>query len=406
MGLIKAFNESVSSTLGDQFKEYVTCPTMENGVLLKRGEVHHGEGNKNYSENVISNGSTISVPEGTAMMVVENGKILEFSAEAGTYTFDKGTETSVFTGGFGKGLIDAIKKMGSRTTYGGNTAIDQRVYYINLLALTGNKFGSPQPKKITDDKYGMLEVTFFGEYSVKVSDPTILVQNILGSNNSDTVYYSDILESQFKTKFVEKLTQTITIVMRKHKVPFGDIGMYNTDMVNGMNNLLHTDLIEKYGLEITDIALADINLTEESMTRVSKIDDATIFSNPNLQSGLIAEATAESMKNASNNSGGAMMGFMGMNMANNVGVNTLNNIETKEEAKEEVITPEPGTIFNSVLVKETEEPSEIVTETTIEEVTTPTPEITEEIPEIRFCSNCGKNVNPANYCPYCGNKLR
>ena len=293
MGLIKAFTSSVSSSLGDQFKEYVSCPSMEEGVLVQRGEVHHGEGNKNPSENIITNGSAIMVPESTAMMVVENGKILEFCAEAGTYTFDKGTEPSIFTGGLGKGIIDTIKKMGSRTTFGGQTANDQRVYYVNLLALTGNKFGSPQPKKITDDKYGMLEVTFFGEYALKVEDPALLITNVVGTNAKDTVYYSDVLESQFKTKFVEKLTQAITVVMRKHKIPFGDIGMYGTDISNEMNNLLESDLVSKYGIKISDVAIADINLTDESMKRVSKIDDATIFSDRNLQSGLMAEASAE-----------------------------------------------------------------------------------------------------------------
>ena len=280
MGLIKAFSTSVSSSLGDQFKEYVTCPTMDKGVLVQRGIIKHGEGNKNPSENIISNGSIIAVPEGTAMMIIENGAILEFSAEAGTYTFDKGTETSVFAGGFGKGIIEAIKKMGKRTTFGGQTANDQRVYYINLLAITGNKFGSPQPRKITDDKYGMLEVTFFGEYAIKIDDPTVLVQNVIGSNAKDTIYYSDILEDQFKTKFIEKLTQAITVVMRKHKIPFGDIGMYNTDIAEEMNNLLEKDLIEKYGIKISDVAIADINLTDKSMERVSKIEPKEVKEEP------------------------------------------------------------------------------------------------------------------------------
>ena len=299
MGLIKALTTSTSSAIGDQFKEYVSCPTMESGVLVQRGEVHHGSGNKNPSEGIITNGSAIMVPEGTAMMVVENGKILDFSAEAGTYTFDSGTEPSIFTGGFGKGIIDTIKKIGSRTTFGGGTANDQRVYYVNLLTLTGNKFGSPQPKKITDDIYGMLEVTFFGEYAIKVDNPATLVQNVIGSNAKDTVLYSDILEGQFKTKFVEKLTQAITVVMRKHKIPFGDIGMYGTDISNEMNNLLDSDLNEKYGIKIADVAIADINLTDESMKRVSKIDDATIFSDSRLQSGLMAEATADALGKAS-----------------------------------------------------------------------------------------------------------
>jgi len=283
MGLIKALTTSTSSVFGDQFKEYVSCPPMTGGVLVQKGIVNHGEGNKNPSDGIITNGSTIMVPEGTAMMVVENGKILDFSAEAGTYTFTKGTEPSIFTGSLGQSIIDSIKKIGSRTAFGGQTANDQRVYYVNLLALTGNKFGSPQPKKITDDKYGMLEVTFFGEYALKVENPALLVENVIGTNAKDTILYSDILEDQFKSKFVEKLTQAITVVMRKHRVPFGDIGMYGTDISNEMNNLLDNDLVSKYGIKISDVAIADINLTEESMQRVSRIDDATIFSNRNLQ---------------------------------------------------------------------------------------------------------------------------
>ena len=57
--------------------------------------------------------------------------------------------------------LEAIKKMGKRTTFGGQTANDQRVYYINLLAITGNKFGSPQPRKITDDKYYIFIKKYF-----------------------------------------------------------------------------------------------------------------------------------------------------------------------------------------------------------------------------------------------------
>lgn len=406
MGLIKALTSSTSSALGDQFKEYVSCPTMEGGVLLQRGEVHHGKGNKNPSDGIITNGSAIMVSESTAMMVVENGKILEFSAEPGTYTFDKGTEPSIFTGSLGKGIIDAIKKIGSRTTFGGQTANDQRVYYVNLLALTGNKFGSPQPKKITDDKYGMLEVTFFGEYAIKVENPAILVQNIVGSNAKDKVLYSDILEGQFKTKFVEKLTQAITVVMRKHKVPFGDIGMYGTDISNEMNNLLDSDLVSKYGIKISDVAIADINLTDESMKRVSRIDDATIFSDGKLQSGLMAEASAEALKNAANNDGGSMVGFMGMNMANSAGTTMMGavNQTTEESSKEERIMPEPGTLFakREEAVSEKEEAQKSKVDTPAES----RPVETAQTSYPKFCPNCGTPTSGGNFCGNCGNKLK
>ena len=195
MGLLKAFTSSASSILGDQFKEYVECPQIENDVIIQRGLVKHGEGNKNYTEGVISNGSTIAVPEGMAMMIVDNGKIVEFSAEPGTYTWDTSSEPSVFTGGFFKGIGESIKTFGSRFTYGGQPAKDQRVYYVNIKVIAGNTFGSQQPETIFDPVYGSVEITYNGEYSIKVEDPVILVSNMIGANPKDTLTYDDIFKT-------------------------------------------------------------------------------------------------------------------------------------------------------------------------------------------------------------------
>lgn len=401
MGLIKAFTEGLSSSFGDQFKEFVVCPNIEKNVLIQRGEVRHGDGNKNPTEGVISNGSKIVVPQGMAMMLIENGAIKEFSAEPGEYTWDSGSEPSIFTGGFFKGIADTFRTAGKRFTYGGMAPTDQRVYYVNLLAITGNKFGSPQPKKITDEKYGMLEVTFFGEYAFQVKDPIILVQNVVGANPKNTITYEEVVGEQLKSKFVEQITQAITIVMRKHKVSFGDMGMYGGDISNEMNTILDESWRQQYGLEITDVALADINLTEESMKRVSRIDDATIFSNPNLQSGLMAQASAEAMQTAAGNESGAMMGFMGMNMANQSGVNMMGAVNQNVNQTYQAPIhnqPEPGTLFNH---------PEMVSTPTVElkkeEVSVEESEQINNIPN--FCPNCGTKTTGSNFCGNCGQRL-
>lgn len=356
MGLVKAISGATSSALGDQFKEFVNCPTIEKNVLIQRGVVSHGKGNSNPSEGIISNGSTIVVPQGMAMMIIENGEIKEFTADAGTFYFDTSSEPSIFTGGLGKGIIDTFKTIGKRFTYGGQTAKDQRVYYVNLLTITGNKFGSPQPKKITDEKYGMLEVTFFGEFAFKVVDPILLVNSVIGANPQDTITYDQIIGSQLQSKFVEKLTQAISVVMRKNKVSFGDIGMYNSDISDEMNVCLDESWKQKYGLEVTDVALGDINLTDDSMKKVNKIDEATIFSNKNLQSGLMASASADALRNASSNENGSMMGFMGMNMASSAAGNMMgvaNEGSNVEGYKPQTNQPEMGTIFSDKEQKET-----------------------------------------------------
>lgn len=352
MGLIKATTSSISSGLGDQFKEFIVCPEVAGNVLIQKGEVKHGSGNKKPSDGIITKGSQIVVPEGMAMMVIDNGTIADFCAEPGTYTYEKSSEPTVFDGGFFKGVKETIKVIGKRITYGGQPAHDQRVYYVNTKVITGNKFGSPQPKKITDEKYGTLEVTYFGEYAFRVVDPAMLVSSVIGTNPKDTITYEEVIGSQLKTQFIEKVTLAISNVMRNKKVSFGDMGLYGSDISSEMNTCLNDSWKAKYGLEVTDVAMGDINLTDESMKRVSRIDDAKIFSDSSMQSGLMASASAEAMVKASENEGGAMNGFVGMGMANQTGSTLVGAVNQNN---------------------------------------------------VKYCSNCGKPVN-GNFCSNCGTK--
>ena len=391
MGLIKAVTSSVSSGLGDQFKEFITCPEVSGDVLIQRGEVNHGKGNSKPSEGVITNGSLIVVPVGMAMMVIDNGKITEFSAEAGEYTYDSSTEPSVFTGGFFKGIADTIKVIGNRITFGGQPAHDQRVYYINTKVITGNKFGSPQPKKIEDIKYGMVDVTFNGEYAFKVVDPALLINEVIGTNASDTVYYNDVVGSQLKTKFIEQVTRAITVVMRKHNVSFGDIGMYGSDISEEMNNCLNDTWREKYGLEVTDVAMGDINLTEESARLVQSMSmGEKLGTNSAMMAGYAVAGQVEAQKAAANNTNGAMTGFMGMGMAQAMGQNTMagavaanaiNNAAANNN-DQGIVTgnqPEPGTLFGQNNDTQNSEGT-------------------------KFCTNCGAPVT-GNFCGQCGTKV-
>lgn len=374
MGLIKALTSSTGSAFGDQFKEFVVCPNVDKNVLIARGVVKHGDGNRHPSEGVISNGSKITIPQGWAMMLVDNGKITEFSSEPGEFIYDSGSEPSIFHEGLGKGIVDTIKTIGSRITYGGQTARDQRVYYVNLLTVLGNKFGSAQPKKITDEKYGIIEVTFFGEYAYKVEDPVTLVGNVLGANAKEQVTFDEVMGSQLKNEFVEQITKAISEVMRVKKVSFGDMGLYGSDISLKMNEILSSSWKEKYGLVVTDVAMGDINVTEASMERINKIDDATIFSDSKLQSGLMANASAEALKNAASNSNGAMMGFAGMNMAGNAGaglMGAVNKNVSNEQSAQQVSTESASSNGN--------------------------------VPN--FCPNCGTKTNGTNFCGNCGTKL-
>lgn len=414
MGLLKAFTSSASSILGDQFKEYVECPQIENDVIIQRGLVKHGEGNKNYTEGVISNGSTIAVPEGMAMMIVDNGKIVEFSAEPGTYTWDTSSEPSVFTGGFFKGIGESIKTFGSRFTYGGQPAKDQRVYYVNIKVIAGNTFGSQQPETIFDPVYGSVEITYNGEYSIKVEDPVILVSNMIGANPKDTLTYDDIFktngENILKSRFAQKVSEAISNIMTIHNISFNKIQSYKSDVTDQMNQILDSEWMQKYGIKVHDVSLR-INASDESRKIIQEVDAEVsrttrmgqVYSNN--MAGTMAAASAEAMKNAASNPNGSMMGFMGMGFAQQQGTNmmaSVNGMPQQENVQPQQPQPSvmPGAVFQTQPEQATQPQVE---ENNVEE----TQNVSEQpsAPTKKFCTQCGTEA-VGNFCGNCGAKIQ
>lgn len=392
MGLLKATTNSISQVVGDQFKEFITPATTDKSVLVQKGVVNHGVGNTNPTEGIITNGSKIVIPEGYAMMIVDNGAIKEFSAEAGEFIWDQSSEPSIFEGGFFNGIGESIKRIGNRITFGGQTAHDQRVYYVNLLNITGNKFGSTNTETIFDPVYGSVEITFFGEYSFKVVDPTILITNILGSMPKDEVTVDEVVGGQLKMEFTSNVSTCIADLMTTNNISFNTVQKYKNEVVKVMNNLLDESWIKQYGLEIQDMAL-NINASDESKAIIREVDAEIsrekrrgdmYAANP---SGMMAAATADAMVNASKNENGAMMGFMGMNMGQNVGASVMGEAANMTPTQNTANVSPEEVVMSSVQTPEKKE------EAPKEEINIP-----------KFCGDCGTPVT-GKFCSSCGKQL-
>lgn len=171
MGLIKAALGSVGGVLADQWREYFYCDSLEDGVIVTKGvkRTTRRGSNKKGSDNIISNGSVIAVNEGQCMMIVEQGKVVEFSSEPGEFIWDSSTEPTIFYGGFGKGLLDSWNTLKKRFTMGGETGNDQRVYFFNTKEMMGNKYGTPNPVpfRVVDHNIGLdmdIAIRCFGKF--------------------------------------------------------------------------------------------------------------------------------------------------------------------------------------------------------------------------------------------------
>ena len=188
MGLIKAVGSAVSTAFADQWKEFFSCDAIPADVLMTRGRKQTGKKSSNTkgSDNVITNGSGIAVADGQCMLIVDQGKVVELCAEPGEYTYDASAEPSIFSGKLGKSILDTFKTIGRRITYGGDTARDQRVYYINIKELTDNKFGTPNPIpfRVVDRNIGLdidVSLRCSGVYSYRISNPLLFYTNVCGN---------------------------------------------------------------------------------------------------------------------------------------------------------------------------------------------------------------------------------
>ena len=210
MGLIRAGVGAAGGVLADQWKEFFYCESMDRDVLVTKGQKRTGKRSANTkgSDNIISNGSGIAVADGQCMIIVEQGKIVEFCGEPGEFTYDTSTEPSIFTGKFGDSLKETFRTVGKRFTYGGDTGKDQRVYYFNTKELLDNKFGTPNPVpfRVVDSKIGLdvdVSIRCSGVYSYRISDPLLFYTRVCG--NVTESYTREELDSQLKTEFISAL---------------------------------------------------------------------------------------------------------------------------------------------------------------------------------------------------------
>lgn len=326
MGLIKAAASSMNSTLADQWKEYFICDGMDNTVLIKRGYKQQSgrTSNTKGNDSIVSNGSIIAVNEGQAMMIVEDGLIVEFSAEPGVFTYDSSTESSVFEGKLTKGIVDTFKTMAKRFEFGGDTAKNQKIYYFNLKELAGNKFGTKEPIMYDDYVYQSITLRFFGKVSLVLDDPMKLYKSI-ASSVEDEFLITDYWKTQLSAEFLMYLSQAMA-KLAQDKIKYNQITQHQIELATYMNEVLDADWHEARGLLIQRVAIESVSLDPEDKDKIEKIDEMRLMSNITNASGRMTAAAANAMESAGANEGGAMMGFAGLNMAVNQSAGNVTNM--------------------------------------------------------------------------------
>lgn len=315
MGIIRALGQATAGGFADQWLEVYEANDMgertvfTNGVLIRRGQ------NVKGTNDTVSNGSIIHVYDNQFMMLVDGGKVVDYTAEPGYYKVDNSSMPSLFNGQFG----DTLKEAFNRIKYGGQTPTVQKVFFINLQEIKGIKFGTRNPINYFDSFYNAeLFLRAHGTYSVKITNPLQFYAEVI-PRNRDRVDIESI-NDQYMSEFLEALGSSIN-QMSADGTRISYVASKARELGKYMADVLDEEWNQMRGMEIQAVGIASVSYDEESQKLINmRNEGAMLGTDFNVLRGMAVKNVTQGIRDAGSNTGGAMNAFMGVGM----GMNTLN----------------------------------------------------------------------------------
>lgn len=313
MGIIKALSTAISGSLADQWLEVIEPGDMGDRTVFTSGVKIRKGSNIKGTDNTVSNGSVIHVYPNQFMMVVDGGKVVDYTAEEGYYTVDNSSLPSLFNGQF----KDTLKESFNRIKFGGETPTAQKVFYVNLQEIKGIKFGTRTPVNYFDNFYNAeLFLRAHGAYSVKITDPLLFYAQVIPKNVSRVEIES--INEQYMDEFLEALQASINQMSADgERVSF--VASKGTVLSKYMANVLDEDWKRDRGFEVMNVGIASISYDGESQKLINMRNQGAMLGDPTIREGYVQGAVARGMEAAGSNANGAMAGFMGMGVGMNAG---------------------------------------------------------------------------------------
>lgn len=402
MGIIKAAIDTVGGGLADQWLEVIEPENMGDTTVMTKGVQVRKDGrgaNKKGTADVITDGSVIHVYPNMMMLLVDGGKIIDYTAEEGYYTVKNDAAPSMFNGP----LKSAIKETFGRFKFGGTTPQKQQVFYINLQEIKGIKFGTPAPLNYFDNFYNAeLFLRAHGTYSLKITDPILFYSNAIPKNQTQ-VDINDINEqylNEFLTALQSAINQMSADGQRISYVP--SKGM---ELSKYMSDVLDDSWRELRGMEIVAVAVASISYTDDSTKLINMRNEGAMLQDPSIREGYVQGSVARGMEAAGKNDAGATTGFVGMGMGMNAGGGFLNQasqgnnqqMQQQSVAADEWTCPKCGTKNTGKFCSNCGEPK-------------PSAAPTNGVKIAMKCAECGEVVDLSNgvpkFCPHCGKPFK
>lgn len=330
MGFIRAFTGALGGTFADQWLDFylprpaipataAVFPAVSKGRNNGRGQ------NTKGNDNIITNGSKIIVPEGTAMVTMQDGQITGIVAEPGGYIFssDDIHSKSIFAGDGVTGSL--LTSTWEKVKFGGQPGSEQLLFYVNLKEIPNNRFGT-QSEIYWDDAYLGTQVGAItrGTYTLRILDPLLFIRNFVPQKylvaGAPVFDFADMDNDAAEQLFNEVVGSLSAAFSAYTNDPSRGNRMtrIQSDQI-GFARALSSAVEENYqwksgrGLEIVKCAILAIEYDEDTKALLSDVKKADALAGRRGNS-FLQQAAARGIQAAGESGGGSSMAFMGMGM--------------------------------------------------------------------------------------------
>jgi membrane protease subunit (stomatin/prohibitin family) len=139
--------------------------------------------------------------------------------------------------------------------FGGKQPFQAQVYYVSRQTFTELKWGTKEPITFRDTELSMVRLRAFGRFSVRVADPMIFIQQLVGTKGKFTTdSIEDFLRDLCVARLNDLLGETLKTIL--------DLPRYYDELSGGLKGRVADDFA-KYGLELVDFFIGAITPPEE-----------------------------------------------------------------------------------------------------------------------------------------------